>query len=120
MYEHYARLMDELRAENPQSFYNYLRMEPGMFDELVQRVWPRIEKILTRMRSEYVECCWNAVRIIEYLESSQSAVRIYFQCRSIFLHFESSPKVLNMFKTFLLVTKMCRNILNHTERSQDF
>jgi len=63
VYEHYARLMNELRVEDPQSFYNYLRMEPAMFDELVQRVGPRIEKIFPRMRSECVECCWNAVRI---------------------------------------------------------
>jgi len=33
--------MDEL--DDPQSF-NYLRMEPAMFHELVQRVRPRIEK----------------------------------------------------------------------------
>jgi len=41
LYGHYARLMDEL--DDPQSF-NYLRMEPAMFHELVQRVRPRIEK----------------------------------------------------------------------------
>jgi len=44
LYGHYARLMEELRVEDPQSFFNYLRMEPAMFDELVQRVGPRIEK----------------------------------------------------------------------------
>ena len=37
---HYARLMEERRVEDPQSFFNYLRMEPAMFDELVQRVGP--------------------------------------------------------------------------------
>ena len=46
VYGHYARLMDELRVEDPQSFYNYLRVEPVMFDELVQRLGPKIEKIL--------------------------------------------------------------------------
>ena len=44
LYGHYARLMEELRIEDPQSFFNYLRMEPATFDELVQRVGPRIEK----------------------------------------------------------------------------
>ena len=34
LYGHYSRLMEELRVEDPQSF-NYLRMEPAMFDELV-------------------------------------------------------------------------------------
>ena len=33
----------------PQSFFNYLRMEPAMFDELVQRVGPSIEKQDTNM-----------------------------------------------------------------------
>jgi len=43
LYGHYARLMEELRIEypqSPQSFFNYLRMEPAMFNELVQRVGP--------------------------------------------------------------------------------
>jgi len=43
-------LMEELRVEDPKSFFNYLRMEPAMFDELVQRVGPRIEKLNTKMR----------------------------------------------------------------------
>jgi len=37
LYGHYARLIEELRVEDPQSFFNYLRMEPAMFGELVQR-----------------------------------------------------------------------------------
>jgi len=49
------RLMDELRAKDTQSFYNYLRMEFAMFDELVQTAGPRIEKILPRLRSECEE-----------------------------------------------------------------
>ena len=31
--------MEELRVEDPQSFFNYLRMESAMFNELVQREW---------------------------------------------------------------------------------
>jgi len=50
LYGHYARLMEELRVEDPRSFFNYLRMEPAMFDELVQRVGPWIEKHDTKMR----------------------------------------------------------------------
>jgi len=50
LYGHYTRLMEELRVEDPQFFFNYLRMKPAMFDELVQRVGPRIEKQDTRMR----------------------------------------------------------------------
>jgi len=39
----------ELRVEDPQFFFNYLRMEPAMFDELVQRVVPKVEKHDTKM-----------------------------------------------------------------------
>ena len=49
---HNARLMEELRVEDPQSFFNYPRMKPAMFDELVQRVGPRIEKHDTKMRKD--------------------------------------------------------------------
>jgi len=65
LYGHYDRLMEELRVEDPRSFFNYLRMEPAVFNELVQRVMePRIEKhdtkmreIVSRMRSECVDSC---------------------------------------------------------------
>jgi len=50
LYGHYARLMEELRVEDPQSFFDYFRMEPAIFDELVQRVGPRIEKQVTNTR----------------------------------------------------------------------
>jgi len=60
LYGHYARLMEGLRVEDPQSFFNYLRKEPAMLDEMVQTVG----LILPRMRSECVEYCWNAVRIL--------------------------------------------------------
>ena len=42
--------MNELRIEDPQAFFNFLRMEPAMFDELVQRVGPRIAKTDAHMR----------------------------------------------------------------------
>ncbi|XP_046554345.1 uncharacterized protein LOC124263725 [Haliotis rubra] len=42
--------MEELRVEDPQSFFDYLRLEPAMFDELVQRVGPRIQKQDTYIR----------------------------------------------------------------------
>ena len=42
MYGHYHRLMRELRMEDTASFCNFMRMEPQMFDELVDRLSPRI------------------------------------------------------------------------------
>ncbi|XP_050689716.1 putative nuclease HARBI1 [Eriocheir sinensis] len=46
----FSQLMQELRLEDEGSFYNYLRMEPAMFDELLQRVGPRITKRETSWR----------------------------------------------------------------------
>ena len=41
---HYHRLMPELREEDPASYFNFLRVPPEMFDELLARVGPRIKK----------------------------------------------------------------------------
>ena len=46
----YDQLMSELRAEDTQSFRNFLRMPPEMFDELLDRVGPRITKKHTHYR----------------------------------------------------------------------
>ena len=43
-YGHYDRLMRELEAEDVVSFRNFVRMDPAMFREVLQRVGPRIEK----------------------------------------------------------------------------
>jgi len=53
LYGHDDRLKEELRVEDPQSFYNYIRMEPAMYNELVQRVRPKIEKHDTNMRKAF-------------------------------------------------------------------
>jgi len=46
----YDRLMVELRNEDPRSFQNFMRMPPTMFDEVVQRLTPRITKNTTNFR----------------------------------------------------------------------
>ena len=46
----YDRLLAELRMEDQQSFFNFLRMPPEMFDELLNRVGPRIRKMDTHYR----------------------------------------------------------------------
>ena len=43
-YGHFHRLMEELRLEDTGSFTNFLRMEPAVFDELLNRIKPRITK----------------------------------------------------------------------------
>ena len=46
----YDQLMMELRNEDPASFTNFIRMPPDMFEELLERVGPRITKMHTRDR----------------------------------------------------------------------
>ena len=46
----YSRLMQELELEDEMAFKNFVRVEPAMFHELVQRLTPRIEKQVTNMR----------------------------------------------------------------------
>ena len=43
-YGQYDRLMAVLRMEDVHSFFNFLRMQPEMFDELLNRVAQRIQK----------------------------------------------------------------------------
>jgi hypothetical protein len=47
----YDQLMVELRNEDPRSFQNFMRMPPDMFDEIVQRLTPRITKKTTNWRA---------------------------------------------------------------------
>jgi len=62
--------MEELSVEDPQFFFNYLRMEPAMFDELVQRVGPRkrIRDIPAAFDVPcHVDSPWNKTRMIRML-----------------------------------------------------
>ena len=49
-YGDYDNLMVELERESQGDFTNFLRMEPAMFHELVQRLTPRISKQDTQFR----------------------------------------------------------------------
>ena len=46
----YDRLITELWREDGKSFLNFLRMPPDMFDEILERVGPRITKQRTHFR----------------------------------------------------------------------
>ena len=46
----YTRLMEELRVEDVRAFKNFLRMDPDMFQEILQRLVPRLTKIDTFCR----------------------------------------------------------------------
>jgi len=44
LYGQFEQLMPELEGEDPASFRNFVRMEPAMFRELINRLGPRISK----------------------------------------------------------------------------
>ena len=71
-----------------------------------------------------LECDHNVSNAVgmphEYLECSQSAIRIHFECRSIFLHFECTSKVLSMSRTFGPATRMGPNIWNALWMQSEF
>ncbi len=47
---HYEQLMVELANEDVQSYKNFVRMEPRMFREILDRVGPRVQKLNTNFR----------------------------------------------------------------------
>ena len=47
---HYHQLMEELRLDDQEAFYNFLRITPPMFDELLQRIIPYISRKDTNYR----------------------------------------------------------------------
>ena len=62
-YGHYDRLMRELEAEDVVSFRNFVRMDPAMFREVLQRVGPRIEKYDTWFRKSINPGCRLAITL---------------------------------------------------------
>ena len=58
--------MRKLRMEDSTSFFNYTRMEPHMFDEILHRVGPRIQKSPTQA------LIWSSVLTGWHLERFES------------------------------------------------
>lgn len=46
----YDQLLKELHREDPKGYKNFVRIEPGLFAEMVERISPRLTKKETRMR----------------------------------------------------------------------
>ena len=49
-FRHYDQLIRELRIEDSSSLFNYMRKEPLMFDEILNRVGPINQKSDTNFR----------------------------------------------------------------------
>ncbi|XP_041367086.1 uncharacterized protein LOC121381797 [Gigantopelta aegis] len=76
----YDQLLVELRKEDQRAFKNFLRMPPEMYDELVQRVGPRI----TKQRTWYREPLDPGLKIaitLRHIASGTKYAAMKFGCR---------------------------------------
>ncbi|XP_041373483.1 putative nuclease HARBI1 [Gigantopelta aegis] len=76
----YDQLLVELRREDQRAFKNFLRMPPEMYDELVQRVGPRI----TKERTWYREPLDPGLKIaitLRHIASGTKYAAMKFGCR---------------------------------------
>ena len=80
LHGHFQRLMNELRIEDPQAFFKFPRMEPAMFDELVQTVGPRITKTDTHMRKTFSPGLKIAITV-RYLASGDKYSSLMYSFR---------------------------------------
>ena len=76
----YDQLLVELRREDTASFVNFLRMPPGMFDELLERVGPRIYKQRTAYRAP-LEPRWKLALTLRHLASGSQSVDMQYAWR---------------------------------------
>lgn len=77
---HYHQLMQELRLDDQASFYNFLRITPPMFDELLQRILPLIEKQDTNYRKA-LEPGMKLAITLRHLASGDSYVTLQYEFR---------------------------------------
>ena len=68
---HYFRLLEELRIEDERSFRNFLRVDPRMFHELLQRLEHRISKQDTWYRKS-IEPGLELANTLRYLASGDN------------------------------------------------
>ncbi|XP_070184609.1 putative nuclease HARBI1 [Littorina saxatilis] len=80
MYGHFHCLMRELRIEDTASFFNFMRMEPQMFDELVDRLSPRITLQDTNCRKA-LEPGLKVAVTLRHLASGDRYPSVSYACR---------------------------------------
>ena len=79
-YGHYHTLLRELELENPEDFKEYMRMEPAMFYEILQRVTPKITKKDTNFRKS-LEPGLKLAITLRFLASGDSYRSLKFNFR---------------------------------------
>jgi len=77
----YRQLMQELRLEDEGAFFNCMRMEPTMFDVLLQRVGPRITKANTNCR-ESLEPGFKLAVTLRYLATGEKYPALQYSYRA--------------------------------------
>jgi len=79
-YGFYDRLMNELQSESPTDFKNMLRIEPAMFQELTDRLTPRILKQNTNYRKA-IEPGMRLAITLKHLTTGESYHSLSFAFR---------------------------------------
>ena len=72
--------MNELRQEDVASYANYVRMAPDVYDEILQRIAPRLEKQDTFWRKALTPGLKLAVTL-RYLATGDSYLTLQYDCR---------------------------------------
>ena len=97
-YGHYDCLMRELEAEDVLSFRNFVRMDPAMFREVLQRVGPRNEKYDTWYITSINPGCRLAITL-RFLATGE-------KYRSLMFGFSVAHNTISV-----IVTQICEAIL---------
>lgn len=79
-YGHYDTLMDELYAENPDLYRNYTRMDRDVFDNIVEKVTPMIEKKTTRWRKS-IDPSTRVAITLRFLATGDSYKSLHYAFR---------------------------------------
>lgn len=86
-YGAYDTLMKELREEDQQSFINFLRLKPVMFDDLLQLVTPYIQRQDTQFRKAISPGMRLAVTLRFLATGLYNKLCLYMLLISTFVHF---------------------------------
>ena len=77
---HYDTLIQEMRLRDHEMFFNYFRMVPSMFDELLRLVGPSLVKKTTNLR-EPISAEIRLAITLRYLAAGESKASLSFNYR---------------------------------------